>query len=63
MSPARSWIGRLLLLVAPSSRESGQTLAEYSLVLALVALVSAMAVTVIGLSVNGYFVNFLDVFG
>jgi hypothetical protein len=57
MSSAKSWIKRLLLLVTSAQRESGQSLAEYSLLFAMVVLGSVMAVTAIGIATNG---NFLD---
>jgi len=43
----------IMNLIAALRRESGQDLAEYSLVIALIALVCIMAVTAFGTSVSG----------
>ena len=59
MSRAKSWIKRLFLL-APTGRESGQALAEYSLMFAMVVVASVMAVTAIGLTTEGNFLDFLS---
>jgi len=52
----------LLLLLAAIGRQSGQTIAEYALVLAIVVMAGVMAVTAITLATNSYFTEFLDGF-
>ena len=63
MSRAKSWAKRLSLLLTAIGRQSGKTLAEYALVLAMVMLASVMAVTAITLATNSYFTEFLGGFG
>ena len=63
MSRAKFWINRLLLLLTPTGGESGQALAEYTLVFVMVVLAGVMAVTVIGVTTNGHFVDILGAFG
>ena len=63
MSRTESWTKRLPLLLAPVGRQSGQTLAEYALVLAAVVIASLMAVTAIGLATNSYFTDFVGGLG
>lgn len=46
---------RLLIAVRPCAAEDGQSLAEYGLILALVALVCVAGVTAIGLAIAGMF--------
>ncbi len=62
MDRIESWIKRLLVAVAATRRECGQAAAEFALVLAVVLLGCIVAVTVIGLAVNGYFVDLVDAF-
>jgi Flp pilus assembly pilin Flp len=62
MSHTESWIKRLSLLVAAMGRQSGQTLAEYALMLAIVLMACVMAVTAITLTTNSYFTEFLGGF-
>lgn len=62
MSHAESWTKRLLLLLAAIGRQSGQTLAEYTLMLAIIVMASVMAVTAITLTTNSYFTEFLSGF-
>jgi len=42
--------------------EAGQTLAEFSLVLALVTILCVVVVTAIGVAVAGFFTDFLPAF-
>jgi pilus assembly protein Flp/PilA len=53
---ARSCLG-LRTLPVKLEREEGQTLAEYGLILALIALVVIIAVTVLGGQINTMFKN------
>jgi hypothetical protein len=62
MDRAEPWTKRLLLLLAAIGRQSGQTLAEYTLMLAIVVMAGVMAVTAITLATNSYFVELLDGF-
>ena len=43
----------LLSLVARFEREEGQTMAEYGLLIALIAVVAAVGATALGLAVSG----------
>ena len=63
MSRTESWTKRLSLLLALVGRQSGQTLAEYALVLAIVLIASVMAVTAITLTTNSYFTDFVGALG
>jgi Flp pilus assembly pilin Flp len=62
MSHTGFWTRRLLLLLAAIRRQSGQTLAEYALMLAMIVMASVMAVTAITLTTNSYFTEFLGGF-
>jgi hypothetical protein len=53
---------RIKLLLAAVGLQSGQTLAEYALMLAIVVMGSVMAVTAITLATNSYFTEFLGGF-
>ncbi len=59
MGHAESWIKFLLAAIG---RQSGQTLAEYTLMLAAVVMVGVMAVTAISLATHSYFTEFLGRF-
>jgi len=48
-------ISQALAMLARLERESGQALAEYGLLLALIAMVCVLAVTALGLAVSGIF--------
>ncbi|MFQ6020301.1 MAG: Flp family type IVb pilin [Dehalococcoidia bacterium] len=52
----------LCLVIERLRREQGATLAEYSFILALVMVASALAVGAIGSTVAGFFTDFLDSF-
>ena len=56
--------GKLRLYAAPvlawARRGEGQALAEFSLVLALVALAAVVALTALGLAVSGFYQSFAD---
>jgi pilus assembly protein Flp/PilA len=52
---ARTCLGLRTLTPVELEREEGQTLAEYGLILALIALVVIVAVTVLGGQINGMF--------
>jgi pilus assembly protein Flp/PilA len=52
---ARTFLGLGSLTSVELEREEGQTLAEYGLILALIALVVIVAVTVLGGQVKGLF--------
>ena len=62
MGHANSWIKRLLLLLTPAGRQSGQTLAEYTLLFAVIVIASVMAVTAIGVATNGNFLDLVSAF-
>jgi len=62
MGSAKSWTKRLLLLLIAIGRQSGQTLAETALVLAIIVMASVMAVTAVSLATNSYFPEFLSRF-
>ena len=62
MSHTEPWTKRLLLLLATIGRQSGQTLAEYTLMLAIIVMAGVMAVTAITLTTNSYFTEFLSGF-
>jgi hypothetical protein len=62
MGSTESWTKRLSLLLAAIGRQSGQTLAECALLLAIVILASVMAVTAASLATNSYFPEFLSRF-
>jgi len=59
MGRAEAWIKFLLAAIG---LQSGQTLAEYALMLAIVVMGSVMAVTAITLATNSYFTEFLGGF-
>ena len=62
MSHTEPCTKRLLLLLAAIGRQSGQTLAEYTLMLAIIVMAGVMAVTAITLTTNSYFTEFLSGF-
>lgn len=53
MRPLVDWVQRLL----PRDDEQGQTLVEYALLLALIAMVVIVAVVVLGGVVSGFFLD------
>ena len=48
------------LVLAAAKGKDGQALAEFSLVLALVALGAVVALTALGLAVSGFYESFAD---
>lgn len=62
MTHAIPWIERLLLLLASGGRESGQTLAEYALLFSMIVIASVIAVTAIGVSTHGNFLELVSEF-
>jgi len=54
MSYGKLWLCEAYALVWAKS-ERGQTLLEFTMVVALVALVAVLAVTALGLSISGFF--------
>jgi hypothetical protein len=59
MGHAESWVKFLLAAIG---HQSGQTLAEYTLMLAVVVTASVMAGTAISVATNSYFTEFLEGF-
>ena len=53
----------LLRLLRGDGRQDGQALGEFSMVLALVALVAVAALTAIGLAISGWYQSVADALG